>query len=233
MTFDLNPRPTASLIHAGHEGEPVLQVEGLMLDPQVLIDYAAVGSPFTPGYGPKGGYPGIRAPAPLPYVEAVARGLDPLVREAFGLHGVALAHADCNLSLVTLTPEQLVPPQRVPHVDTTYPLQFAFLHYLCPPELGGTALYRHRATGFEAITPERLPRYEALRAAEAEAPSGYIIGDTDHFEQTAALDAAFNRLIVYRSCVLHSGRIPAGAALSPDPRKGRLTANIFLSYQQS
>ncbi|NML05694.1 DUF6445 family protein [Sphingomonas sp. G-3-2-10] len=231
MTFDLNPRPVASLTHAGHDREPVLQVDGLMLDPETLIEFAAGGQAFAPAYGPNGGYPGIRAPAPLPYVETVARGLDPLVREAFGLRGVALAHADCNLSLVTLAPGELVPPQRVPHIDTTYPLQFAFLHYLCGTELGGTALYRHRATGYEALTPERLPRYETIRLAEAEAAPGYITGDTDHFEQTAALDAAFNRLIVYRSCVLHSGRIPADAALSPDPRQGRLTANIFLSYR--
>lgn len=233
MTFDLNPRPVATLTHAGNEREPVLQLDGLMLDPRTLIDFAAAGQPFAPAYGPGGGYPGIRAPAPLPYVESVARGLDPLVREAFGLHGVALAHADCNLSLVTLTAEQLVPLQRVPHIDTTYPLQFAFLHYLCAPELGGTALYRHRTTGFEALTPERLPRYETTRLAETETPPGYITGDTTHFEQTAAFDAAYNRLLVYRSCVLHSGMIPPGAALSPDPRQGRLTANIFLSYRQS
>jgi hypothetical protein len=231
MSFDLNPRPVATLTHAGNDAEPVLQVDALMLDPRTLIDFAAVGQPFAPAYGPTGGYPGIRAPAPLPYVEAVARGLDPLVREAFGLRGVALAHADCNLSLVTLAPGELVPPQRVPHIDTTYPLQFAFLHYLCAPELGGTALYRHRATGFEALTPERLPRYETTRLAETETPPGYITGDTAHFEQTAAFAADYNRLLVYRSCVLHSGMIPAAAALSPDPRKGRLTANIFLSYR--
>ncbi|MDF7776808.1 DUF6445 family protein [Sphingomonas sp. AOB5] len=228
MSFALNPRSRASLTLAGNEAEPVLQVDGLLIDPQALADYAATQTRFDPA--PPGTYPGIRGPAPLDYVEAVARGLDPLVREAFGLGGVQLAHAECNFSLVTLSAEQLAPAQRVPHIDTIYPLQFAFLHYLCPPEHGGTALYRHRATGYEGLTAERLPTYEAIRATEG-AGQGYIAGDTPHFEQTAAFDAAYNRLLVYRSRVLHSGRIPADATLSADPRRGRLTANIFLSYR--
>ena len=45
---------------------------------------------------------------------------------------------------------------------------------------------------------------------------------------TDSVDPAFNRLIVYRSHVLHAGLLD-GIALSPDPRAGRLTANSFLS----
>lgn len=231
LDFALNPRPAASLTLVGGEAEPVLRLDGLMRDPQALVEHAAREAVFAPVYGPDGGYPGLRAPAPLDYVESVVRALDPLVHRAFGLSGVRLARAECNYSLVTLGADMLAPSQRVPHIDTTYPLQFAFLHYLCAPELGGTALYRHRATGFEAITPERLERYEAARAVEGEAPPGYIAADTPHFEQTAAFDAAFDRLLVYRSRVLHSGLIARDAQLSSDPRRGRLTANIFLSYR--
>lgn len=231
--FALNPRASASLMLVGNDREPVLQLDGLMRDPRAMVEYAAREGNFAPAWGPAGGYPGLRAPAPLDYVESVARALDPLVREAFGLGNVRLASADCNFSLVTQPAGDLVPAQRVPHIDTTYPLQFAFLHYLCAAQAGGTALYRHRATGYEAITPERLPRYDAARAAEGEPPPGYIAADTLHFEQTAAFDAAFDRLLVYRSRVLHSGRIAPDALLSEDPRRGRLTANIFLSYRQS
>lgn len=42
--------------------------------------------------------------------------------------------------------------------------------------------------------------------------------------------ADFNSLVVYRSRALHSGRILAPADLSPDPRRGRLTANIFVTF---
>lgn len=43
------------------------------------------------------------------------------------------------------------------------------------------------------------------------------------------MDAAFDRLLVYRSRQLHSGLV-AGSG-SADPRDGRLTANIFLTYR--
>ncbi|WP_204307989.1 DUF6445 family protein, partial [Klebsiella pneumoniae] len=69
----------------GREGEPLLCLDGLMRAPEALIDYAATETGFAPVHGPQGGYPGIRAPAPLDYVEAVVRALDPAVRDAFEL----------------------------------------------------------------------------------------------------------------------------------------------------
>ncbi|NYT42162.1 hypothetical protein HZY97_15430 [Sphingomonas sp. R-74633] len=227
--FSLNARPAARLSRLGREGEPLFCLDGLMQRPQALVDYAATQAEFAPVHGPAGGYPGVRAPAPLDYVEAVVRALDPVVRDAFALGAVRLGRAECNFSMVTLAPGDLVPSQRAPHIDTSDPLHFAFLHYLCGPEQGGTAFYRHRATGFEAITPERAAAYEAARAVEPDPAPGYIHGDTPEFEQIGAADAAFDRLLVYRSRQLHSG-LPTGA-LAPDPRRGRLTANIFLSYR--
>ncbi|HVJ03449.1 MAG TPA: DUF6445 family protein [Sphingomonas sp.] len=230
--FALNAEPAVGLRHVGGEREPLLQIDGLLRHPEALVDYAALEGRFEPAYGPKGGYPGIRSPAPLDYVETVVRAVDPLLRRAFGLESVRLGRAECNLSLVTLDAGVLVPLQREPHVDTSDPLQFAFLHYLCPASFGGTAFYRHRSTGFETLTAERLDTYRAARAREGEAPAGYIAADTDHFVQTGAAEAAPNRLVVYRSCLLHSGRIAPDAPLSADPRQGRLTANIFLTYRR-
>lgn len=230
--FALNPSLRCRVGHVGREREPVVQVDDLLRAPGAVVDFAAAEGRFAPVYGPAGGYPGLRTDAPIDYVKAVVHTLDPVIRQAFGLEGVKLGRAECSLSLVTLPPGELVPSQRMPHIDTTNPLQFAFLHYLCPPAFGGTAFYRHRRTGFEALTPGRLDRYEAARAEEEphEPPEGYILGDTAHFEQIAAVDAEPNRLVVYRSRLLHSGRIPPGAPLSADPRAGRLTANTFLTY---
>lgn len=233
--FGLNARLSVSLERIGNEREPVLVVEQVLREPHALVDYAAREVAFDPVWGPNGGYPGIRAPAPLDYVGTLVRSLSPIVEKAFALGDVALAKADCSLSLVTLPPGALAPLQRIPHVDTVDPLQFAMLHYLCGAGFGGTSFYRHRATGFEALTAERLPAYEAARerelAALGDAPA-YIVGDTDHYAQTAAFGAAFNRLIVYRSRLLHSGQIERPDALLADPRSGRLTANIFVNYRQ-
>jgi hypothetical protein len=233
--FGLNARLRVALERIGQEREPVLIVEDVLRAPEELIDYAADEVSFAPAWGPQGGYPGIRAPAPLNYVETLVRSLSPVIERAFGLAGVALARAECNFSLVTRPPEALAPLQRIPHVDTIDPLQFALLHYLCPPDFGGTGFYRHRETGFEALTRERIPVYEAARERELAVLNGtpaYITGDTPHYAQTAAFEAGFNRLIVYRSRILHSGQIHAPAGLDADPRRGRLTANIFLHYRQ-
>jgi hypothetical protein len=42
------------------------------------------------------------------------------------------------------------------------------------------------------------------------------------------VDLRFNRLVIYRSNVLHCALFD-GTALSDDPRNGRLTANSFFS----
>jgi hypothetical protein len=229
--FSLNPRPRAALLHVGAEREPVLVLDDLMRRAEALVEYAAGEVAFENAGGPQGGYPGLRAPAPLDYVNAVVRGLDPLVREAFGLAGAKLARAECRLSMVTLPPGELKPTQRVPHVDTYDPLQFAFLHYLCDPRFGGTAFYRQRATGFEAISPERGAAFVAARDRVIDAADAdYIRSDSPDYEQIGAVDAKFDRLIVYRSRLLHSGLIPPAIDLPADPRRGRLTANIFVGY---
>lgn len=201
--------------HVGIEREPLICLDDAMRDPHALSRYAAEAD-FAPASGPAGGYPGIRAPAPPEYVRKIVRAVDPLLRKAFGLENVTLGGAQCSLSLVTLPEAALVASQRVPHVDTTDPLQFAFLHYLCAPELGGTAFYRHKTTGFETLTPERVAQYSAARTSEG-------ADDPSCFAETLEVESRFNRLIVYRSRVFHSGRIPATATRSEDPLQGRLS----------
>lgn len=233
--FSLNGRVNVAMEPIGDEREPVLVIDEVLNNPQALIDYAASEVSFAPVWGPKGGYPGVRAPAPLNYVETLVRSFSPIVEKAFALDRVKLANAECNFSLVTLPPERLAPLQRVPHADTADPLQFAWLHYLCAPRFGGTAFYRHRATGFETLTPERISSYEAARdreLTEAGPDAAYITGDSPHYLQTAAFEARPNRVIIYRSRTLHSGQIGNAGLLSDDPRRGRLTANVFVNYRQ-
>lgn len=202
-----------------------------MADPRRLVEEAARAG-FAPAFGPAGGYPGMRAPAPLDYVETVARTLFPAIVNAFELPRVKLARAECNFSIVTQSPETLVASQREPHVDTADPLQFAILHYLCGPEQGGTAFYRHRATGFETLSHSRIAPYRAARASEPPPPPGYPARTSTAFEHIGGIDAAFDRIAIYRSRLLHSGLIADPRRLSNDPRTGRLTANIFLTLRR-
>src|SRR5678815_2614538 len=111
--------------------------------------------------------------------------LEKLVRETFALDPVPPV-LECYFSIVTTPPEALAPIQRLPHVDGLEPDRIAILIYLSGAEMGGTAFYRQRATGFETLAPDRYPQFEAaLRAGIAEhgLPSpGYISGDTPLYE---------------------------------------------------
>jgi hypothetical protein len=232
--FALNPRPTIALHHVGEEREPVLVVDNATRSPQALVDFAATETPFEPVVPGVNGYPGIRAPAPRKYVADLVAALSPLIERAFGLQGVEQGRVQCAFSMVTLPPEDLIVAQRLPHVDTVDPLQFAVLHFLCGEEFGGTAFYRHRSTGFETLSPERAAVYQAELAREVARqppPAAYVVGDTPLHTQTAAFDARMDRVLVYRSRVLHSGQVRPDDPLSADPRKGRLTANVFLNYR--
>lgn len=232
--FALNSDAAFGLHRVGREQEPVLVLDRVLSKPDELVEYAAREVSFQ-GEENIALYPGVRAPAPLDYVETLARAVSPLITTIFGIEGAALVRAECSFSIVTTPPQLLSPGQRVPHIDTSYPLQFALLHYLCDPRHGGTAFYRQRATGFELITPEREADFHAAQKAELalleEERGEYITGPTAAYEQTAVFEAQFNRMLVYRSCAIHSGMIGQDGWSSADPRKGRLTANIFLSYR--
>jgi hypothetical protein len=228
--FAINPAWTIRAYTVGREREPVLVIDDVLRDPDALVEAAAQAqfSPLKPGGN---FYPGQRAPAPKAYATALYEALRPVIGSAFDLPARRAARMTCALSLATLAAEDLVLAQRLPHFDTAEGGQVAVLHYLCGAGQGGTAFYRHRATGFETVTPTRLAPYvAALEAeiAEAPPPQAYVSGDTPLFEQTGHVEARMNRVAIYRSRLLHSGDI-GSSRLSPDPRQGRLTANMFLS----
>jgi hypothetical protein len=139
---------------------------------------------------------------------------------------------ECNFSLMTTRPENLRPIQRLPHFDSVHRGRIALLHYLCGPEQGATAFFRHRTTGWETISAERLDLYGAEIESDVRRhgmpPARYMSGDDGLFEETLRTNACFNRLVIYRGWTLHSGVVPSNFAYSTDPRAGRLTINTFL-----
>jgi hypothetical protein len=214
------------VLRHGHEQEPVLVIDDYAPDPEGLIAHAAT-LPYRP-IGPH--YPGLRAPAEAAAVSALVRPVADAIRLTFG--PMPSGRIDCFYSLVTTPPERLAPIQRLPHFDGLGRERIAMLLHLGRAERGGTAFFRHRATGFETMTPERFPPFEAaLRADVARCglpPPAYIAGDTPIFEQIAHYQARFNRLLIYRGCALHCGDIPPDLALTADPQTGRFSVNLFI-----
>ena len=216
---------SARVLRIGAEEQPLVILDEFVTEPDALRRFAAAAS-FHAG---QQHYPGVRAALPdaymagqLPVIAAAA--------EAFGRSG-PIDVVDASFSIVATPAESLSVPQRLPHVDAFDEDRIALVHYLSPGG-GGTAFYRHRATGFETVTEARREIFfrhldTQIRHGGPPAP-GYIDGDTPLFERIDTVEARYNRALLYRSWNLHSGAIAADAALSADPAEGRLTVTAFL-----
>ena len=229
----LHERMHTAAVRIGGEDLRILIVDNFLENPAVLVDYAALHGGFE-GVSDTF-YPGTRAPMPPIYSFALRAFLGDAIGRAFGLQGSRVTGELSHFSLVTTPPGRLSVPQRMPHFDSTNPKQLAVLHYLCDARHGGTSFYRHRRTGFEFIDEGRSLTYTRAVNEDLTAlgslPAEYICGDDSMYEHIARFEAAFNRVLVYRSMDLHSADIRPGFHFSGDPKCGRLTANTFFYYQ--
>lgn len=180
-------------------------------------------------------YPGLRRlitpadEAADAYVVETCERAGQFIAGAFDIAEFDLLEA--SFSMVTTRPSELSPPQRAPHFDTTDQKHLALLHYLHVPARSGTAFYRQRETDIERVTETNLAafvRTATTDAAGISTDAGYIGGSDPFFEQIGAIEAVPDRLIIYHGSLLHSGIIPEGMSFSSNPRRGRLTANIFV-----
>lgn len=218
----------------GVEQRPLAVVEDFSLDPESLIAYAESGEPFRATVGDF--YPGIRKSAPREYAENFCARYGDILRERFAQPTHSTPRVIfCALSITTLEPHRLRPVQRVPHFDTSAPNQLAIVHYLCGPEHGGTSFYRHRSTGFETISQERIKHYSTTLKREVKTihppPPKYMNGDDALFARIASYEARCNRALIYPSNMLHSGDIRRISPPQTPPRTARLTVNSFVRFE--
>jgi hypothetical protein len=205
----------------------LVSISGFLEDPGTAISQASLQkfAQITPQY------PGVRARLDPGVGRAWLARLSPLLSAWFGTPRTGRWAMQAWYSLVTTPPARLLPIQRIPHVDGTDPAQIAMMLYLHQTAHGGTAFFRHRATGFEQLTAETFPRYaEVVNAEAARAgfpPAAYPTDGAPHFERTHVAQGTFNRAIFYRGNILHSGVIDNDAPLSASPSEGRLTINAF------
>ena len=229
--MELHSDVSIRAFHFGEDRAPLMVIDNLAANPEALVQLAQRET-FTmqSRY-----YPGIRAKAPIAYRLLIADALKESIAGHFNLPGNTLQFSLCHYSLVTTPPERLLVPQRVPHVDSLDSSGLASIHYLFRRDLGGTAFYRHRRTGFEYIDEARNAEYLASLREEILRPetagAGYINGDTPLFEQIERQEGVFNRMLVYRRNSLHSGCIGRDFMPDPDPSTGRLSINSFIDLQ--
>lgn len=213
----------------GQEGEPLAMLDDFAPDAHALRD-AAMAATFVPG---DHHYPGLRAALPEGYLRARMPAIAAAIGRAFG-RCRRVEVVDASFSIVTTPPAALSLRQRVPHVDAFGRERLAMVHYLSPDGGDGTAFFRHRATEFETVDAGRAPAFFAALEQEVAAtppPAAYVAGDTPLFECIHAAQARFNRALLYRSYLLHSGAIAPDARLSGDPATGRLTVTAFFEIR--
>jgi hypothetical protein len=218
--------------YAGRERQPVLVVDNYLRDPEALVSSAATEARFESSPAM---YPGVIAPVPDAYCEKLLNVLGPTIADTFGVNAETAYLNNCFFAITTFPPQQLHYRQRIPHVDDYGPGVIAALHYLCDSTQGGTALFRHRATGYESVTREQHQHMQDLVVQDVARldplPPEYVNVNNPLFEQTLCMEAKFNRLVIYRGSVLHSMLVDGNTRLDPNPHVGRLTINTFLSFE--
>ena len=211
----------------GKERNPVVIIDDFAPDLQAMRAEAR-NLNFVPV--PDQYYPGSRAEAPSSYFDEVGPKIKAALGEFYGCKHLQVQRILYSLAS-TLTTE-LRPEQRLPHYDTLFENYYAAVHFLCPKEFGGTAFFRHRATGFETINAARHAAYaenlETEIAALHDAAPAYPTGDNSAFEHLATIDAHPNRVVLFRGNSFHSGAVSNTLALPSDPMTGRLTVVSFL-----
>jgi hypothetical protein len=199
---------------------------------QALACHAAF-SPY-PGFHEKKGYPGIRAQAPEDYSYELTTFLEPLLKAEFAVPAqLDIRKSICAFSLMTQKPQDLGPLQLTPHFDASSQYHLAVLLYLCGKEHGGTAFYRHNATGLTRITAATREQYldsyyEELNQQRPQ--QNYFSDSTELFSKVGFIEARFNRLVIYPGALLHAPYINADLSISSDPLHGRLTLNSFFDF---
>ena len=233
--YALNPNLSIKLLNPASNIQKVIVIENLLQNPQTLMDFAVKNNfePYPRTASGKG-YPGVRLTPPSEYSLAITEFIKPLIQREFGVaEDLEMRKSECAISLMTLKPEELGVVQRLPHFDTSNINQFAVLLYLCNHKHGGTAFYRHNKTGLEFITPQTCDHYLNTFYAELdkqEPPLEYFADSDEQFTKLGFLPAAVNRMVIYRSCVLHSPYIDPAISIDANPSTGRLTVNTFVAF---
>jgi len=212
-------------------------IDDFLLNPHELLDYAKQRQDDF--FKQERAYPGLILPLEANLLTAMQRFIRSEMSHIFGfLRGNI--KLDANFAITTMMPDELSWIQRLCHTDPrTAPgrRNFASVLYLFDrPELGGTGFYRWKDIEFwqkmsasqvedpDAGMDTLKDRFQLFRD-----PPCYITESNEAAELLDMAPARFNRLIFYPGDLPHSAFIRNPELLSPDPGKGRVTLNCFVS----
>ena len=219
---------TCQVFKFGIEQEPVVVLDGFADDFERLKS-RALSANYAAG---QAYYPGIQAGEDPNYLGVRGSELTDIFATVFGVRNQIRIESS-SYSIVTKARGELLSGQCVPHYDGPEQSLWACLHYIQGPKEAGTAFYRHRRTGFETISVDRVDAYRMALQSDVDEfgvpPNDFFYGDDDRYELIGEIQAVPDRLIIYRGNTLHSGCIPNSVNLSSDPTHARITLNSFLT----
>ena len=220
----------AEVVRIGRGDIAVTLIDDVLADPQGV---ASLGYAQSYAEDRSNLYPGMRAPLPESSSTALCAWLTPILQYNGVLQASQVIYrASSFFSVVTTASKDLLPIQRIPHYDSTDPQLLAAVIYLCDTRFSGTSFYRHRRTGYEAITAENQDNYRIALDNDLRkygAPDKeYMNGDTFLFETIFSTPLRFNRAIVYPGRALHAGNIARQLSPPRDQAEWRLTITTLL-----
>ncbi len=233
-TLVLNGASKATIQLVGNEQTPIMIFDDFVQDTHCLIDYSCGPARFETDRTSY--YPGVRCPLPRQYVIDVLQSIYQQICDTYNIPlPLQLQVQPSYFSLLTHAPEQLNLLQRFPHFDTSKPFFFAVLHYLNNGTHGNTGLFRHKQTGFERISDNRVDEYltsvKNHVLQEGEPKVAYITASDEQYELYHQIKYRPNRLVIYPGNLLHSTIVNPSNDLDDNPKTGRLTANIFINFE--
>lgn len=234
-SIQINQKASLEVLNVGEEKTPVIIIDDFAMDTGDIIEYACHSVDY--GVDDTSAYPGVRGELPRSYVRMVLNTIYRLLFQVYSVpDSLGLKTVNTVYSLISTPVDELVLAQCNPHFDSNDSLYLAVLHYLNPGDFCDTGLFRHKPTGFETVTQPRLDEFiqssKTFIESHGEPPQEYINSSTNHFELYDRVQYKPNRLVAYPGCLLHSGLVDPARDINPDPRTGRLTANIFVDFKQ-
>lgn len=232
-TLQVNRHSKPTMRTVGNERTPVVIIDDFAVDIDAVRNEAYHSANFAVDGT---AYPGVRAPLTRGHVMAELEALHPLLCSTYSIPPeLRLRLVNAAFSLVATPEKELRILQCLPHFDSSRPYYIAITHYLAAGEFGGTGFYRHRPTGFETVTEDRVAKYveagDAFLAAHGDPRQNYFGESDDHYELYDRVEYKSNRLVAYPGYLLHSGLVDPRRDIDPDPRSGRLTSNVFIDFQ--
>ena len=230
-SYQLNKHYKTQVIHINEINDNVIIIDDFLSSLAPVYHFASEVAYFQPPGSDGTLYPGKRDEMPAPYYRVFEQLMAELIDKGILVSGEnSLYLHKCKLSIVAQKPNELSPLQRMPHIDSTDDKTFAAVHYLSGKEWGGTGIYKYLPANvikvgsdnkeiiFEMIND--MQQYESTH-------QGYLNTSTELFEKVVNIEAKENRVVIYKSNLLHSAAIIKAPTNEPTIGNCRLSISSF------